>query len=95
MSKITQAALRKYLMTKKRISELEAQLKETEQTLTEQLKKGASVQDGVLTAFLKIWERRNVSWKDVVERELGEDYCTRVLGGTRPETYTKLVVESV
>jgi hypothetical protein len=33
-----------------------------------------------------------VSWKSVVERELGEDYAKRVLAATKPDTYTHLVV---
>jgi hypothetical protein len=33
-----------------------------------------------------------VSWKSVVERELGEDYAKRVPAATKPDTYTHLVV---
>jgi hypothetical protein len=94
-TKITQSTLSKVLLAKKRIAELEAEVKAGEEQILAALTEGASVQDGVLTAYIKSWERRSPSWKAVVERELGEQYAARVLAATKPDTYTKLVVEAV
>lgn len=95
MAKITQSTLSKILLAKKRIAELEAEVKAGEEEILAALKDGATVQDGVLTTFIKTWQRRSPSWKSVVERELGENYAVRVLAGTRPQTYTALVIEAV
>jgi hypothetical protein len=94
MAKINQSMLSKVLLAKKRIAELEAEVKAGEDQILAALKDGATVQDGVLTAYIKTWERRSPSWKTVVERELGEQYAARVLAGTKPQTYTSLVVEA-
>src|SRR5262245_56267885 len=90
---ITQASLRKLLLARKRVAGLEASIKRAEGQLLEQLKAGATVQDGLLAAYVKTWERRSPAWKAIVERELGEDYAARVLSATKPDTFTKLAVE--
>jgi hypothetical protein len=76
------------------IARLEEELKAAETTVLEALKAGAAVAAGLLTARLKTWERRSPQWKAVVERELGAEYAARVLARTRPDSYTKLVVEA-
>jgi hypothetical protein len=94
-NKISQTTLSKVLLAKKRIAELEAEVKAGEEEILTALKDGAMVQDGVLTSYIKSWERRSPSWKSVVERELGKDYATRVLAATKPDTYTSLIIEAV
>jgi hypothetical protein len=93
--RIAQKTLAAYLRKKAKVAELEKQLKATEETLLAELKAGANVQDGLLTARIKEWERRSPSWKSVVERELGADYAARVLAGTRPDKFQSLVVELI
>ena len=93
MKKITQQKLAAYLNAKSEIEALERKLKATEEQLFAALKSGAVCQDGLLTARIKVWERRSPAWKAVVERELGEDYAARVLAGTRPDQFEKLMVE--
>ena len=95
MAKISQSTLSKILLKKKRIAELEAEVKASEEQILVALKDGVAVQRGVLATYIKTWERRSPSWKGVVERELGEDYAARVLAGTKAQTYTSLVIEAV
>lgn len=96
MSKrISEGTLASILRRRKKIEDLQTELGKMEDALTDELKTGAAVAPGILTAYIKEWTRRNVSWKEVVVREKGQDYADRVLAATRPETYSKLVVESV
>ena len=74
------------------IEQLEVQLGEAQTDVKSALEAGAEVEQGLLQAFLKITERRNVSWKDIVERELGDTYAKRVLAATKPDKYSNLVV---
>jgi hypothetical protein len=92
---ISQRTLRDYLLAKKKLEALSEKLKATEQELQAALNAGATVASGVLTAYMNTWERRDVAWKAVVERELGEGYATRVLAATTPSKHSELVVESV
>jgi indole-3-glycerol phosphate synthase len=91
--KITQQKLASYLKRKQKLTELQKEIKATEETLLAELNAGVAVQPGLLVARIKEWERRSPSWKTVVERELGEEYAARVLAGTRPDKFTSLVVE--
>ncbi len=93
--RITQATLAAILRRRKKISDLQADLEELEAALLSDLKEGFEVAPGILAARVKEWERRNVAWKEIVVREKGQEYADRVLAATRPETYTKLVVEAV
>ncbi len=93
--KITQRDLTAYLLLKKQSDDLAANLKAAEKELQTALDSGATVEDGVLRCFTKTWERRSVAWKEICERELGVEYVSRVFNATRPETYSKVVVESV
>jgi hypothetical protein len=89
---IPQQNLADVLELRQEIESLESELKTAEQAVRDQLEAGASVEDGLLRAFLKTTERRNIAWKFVVERELGADYAKRVLAATKPDTFTSLVI---
>ena len=91
---VTQDELCLLLSLRARVRELEEQIQTEEQSLKSRLEAGASVEPGLLRAFLKIVERRSVAWKAVVERELGQDYARRVLAATKPDVFTHLVVEA-
>lgn len=90
---ILQADLTHIIELRRSISDLEADLEAAETAVQNQLEAGAPVETGLFRAYLKSSERRNVSWKAVVERELGEAYAKRVLAATHPDTSTHLVVE--
>lgn len=77
---------------KDRVKQIEQQIAAAEESIEARLECGAAVETGLLKAFLKTTERRNVAWKSVVERELGEDYAKRVLAATKPDKYTNLIV---
>ena len=91
--KITQRTLAYIIQRRREIEQAEQELKRLEDKLLADLKAGAAVATGLLVARVKEWERRSPTWKAVVERELGEDYAARVLAGTRPDKFEKLVVE--
>jgi hypothetical protein len=93
--KITQATLRRITLQRKRITDLEAEVKAAEAEVTAALKADAQVAPGVLTAYLKVWERRNIAWKQIVVREKGEEFADRVFNATKPDKYESLVVEAV
>ena len=89
---VSQDRLAEIITLRQQIEQLEAQLGEAHTDVQSALEAGAAVEPGLFRASLKITERRNVSWKSVVERELGEDYATRVLSATKPDKYTHLIV---
>jgi hypothetical protein len=91
---VAQTHLSNILELRREIEILEAQVQAAENEVRAALESGAPVEPGLLRAFLKTIERRSVAWKAVCERELGEDYCRRVLTATRPDTFTRLVVEA-
>ncbi|HEY2119590.1 MAG TPA: hypothetical protein VGH37_10440 [Candidatus Acidoferrum sp.] len=91
--RISQQKLASILKQRKRIEDLEASLKEAEGQLLADLKSGATVQAGLFVASVKTWERRNVAWKEILVREKGQPYADKVLAGTKPESYEKLVVD--
>lgn len=92
VEKIPQPKLAHIVDLRRSIQELQAELEQVEGEVQAALESGAPVEPGVLRAFLKECERRCVPWKQVVERELGEEYAKRVLAATRPERYVHLVV---
>jgi hypothetical protein len=92
--KITQKSLASILRARKKIADAQAKLDVVEAALEADLRGGAVVQAGLLVAFIKEWSRRNISWKDVCVRQLGDEYCDRVLAATKAENYSKLVVEA-
>ena len=91
---ILQGDLAYILELRRSISDLEERLEAAETAVRNQLEAGAPVEAGLFRALLKTSERRNVSWKAVVERELGEAYAIRVLAATKPDSVTRLVVEA-
>jgi hypothetical protein len=91
---IMQADLSRILSMRQQIEAIEEQLNEAETSVRVALESGADVEAGLFRASLKTTERRNVAWKSVVERELGEDYSRRVLAATKPDSYTTLVVSA-
>lgn len=91
---VTQDKLTHFKALTQRIEALEAESKQIEAEIRASLESGAAVEPGIFRAFLKTTERRNVSWKEVVERELGEGYAKRVLAATKPDPTTRLIVEA-
>jgi hypothetical protein len=91
---IQQDRLAEILSLRQSIEQLEAELRAAEDAVRAVLEAGQEVEPGILRAYLKTVERRSVPWKQVCERELGEDYCKRVLGATKPDTFTNLVVSA-
>lgn len=90
--RVTQDRLAEIIMLRQQIESLEKQLGEAQTDVKAALESGAEIEPGIFRASLKITERTNVSWKSVVERELGDDYTRRVLAATKPDKYTHLVV---
>jgi hypothetical protein len=89
---VCQAELAHVLELRRQRDAIDERLTEAEQAIRSALEAGATVQPGILSARLKITQRRNVAWKVVCERELGEEYCRRVLAATHPDSYTSLIV---
>ena len=73
---------------------LDEQIGEAEAMVRATLESGATVQQGVFSAYLKTTERRSVAWKSIVERELGEQYAVRVLAATKADKFTSLVISA-
>ena|SRR5258708_5265655 len=90
--RISQEHLTRIIELRRQIGLLESSLTVAESEVKLALEAGAEVEAGLFRASLKLTKRRNVSWKNVVERELGDDYAARVLSATRPDTYTSLEV---
>jgi hypothetical protein len=91
--KITQSVLAQIAKKKALIEQLQEQVEISEATVLEQLKAGAPVVPGLLTARVKSWEQRSVAWKEVCVRELGKEYVDRVFNATKPSQYERLLVE--
>lgn len=92
LPEVTQLEIAALLSLRNRVRQLTEQIEAAETSLRARLEAGVSVEIGTLRAYLKPGERRSVSWKSVVERELGEGYATRVLAATRPDKFVTLVV---
>lgn len=91
-ARISQEELAHVLEIRRQREALDERLKEAETALRGALEAGVQVEPGIFHAHLKTVERRSVAWKAVVERELGQDYATRVLAATKPDTFTSLVI---
>jgi hypothetical protein len=91
---LTQLELTALLSLKNRAEQLQSQIDEAEKNVQARLEAGAAVEAGLLKAYLKTTQRRNVSWKEVCERRLGASYCNRVLAATHPTPSTHLVVSA-
>lgn len=91
--KITQKSLRSVVKLQAQLAALSEKLKSAEASVFDALKGGAEVQSGLLSAHIKTFERRNVAWKKIVEREKGEEFAARILAATHADKYENLVVE--
>ncbi|HET6143865.1 MAG TPA: hypothetical protein VFE02_10170 [Candidatus Acidoferrales bacterium] len=89
---VTQDKLALIITLRHEIEQLEQQLGEAQTDVKSALESGAEVEAGLFRASLKTSSRTNVAWKSVCERELGEDYITRVLAATKPDKYVHLIV---
>ena len=89
---ITQFDLARYVTMANQIDALKREQADLESQLITSLDSGCKVEPGSHTAKLRTTERRNVSWKSVVERLKGAGYVQQVLSHTKPKTFTKLVV---
>jgi hypothetical protein len=89
---ISQKDLAEVIRLRQSIEVMGKTLKDLEARTMAALEAGAGVEPGMLRAAIKMFERRNVSWKDVVLRECGEAFVTRVLAATKPDQYSKLEV---
>ena len=89
---ISQFQLARFAKIANQIDALKAEQLALEQSLTTALANGFKVESGTHTASLKTTERRNVSWRGVVERLKGSGYVRQVLSHTKPKTFTKLIV---
>ena len=99
LEEITQIELTALLSLRGRLSRIEAQVEEAEQSIKSRLEAGASLECGDHTAELKENFRSNVAWKAVVVRLAnrlkmdGTAYCARVLNSTKPTRTVSLVIE--
>ena len=91
-NRISQFTLARFVKLANQLDALKAEQLALEQSLTTALAKGFQVESGTHTASLKTTERRNVSWRGVVERIKGSGYVKQVLSATKPKSYTKLIV---
>jgi hypothetical protein len=99
--KISQATLAEIVERRKQIADAEEQLKALEEKLTADLKSGATVALGLLTAELKQIERRNVAWRQAFEEQIskrdgdgkGKELADRILAATKPQVYESLSVK--
>ncbi len=91
-NQISQFTLARFVKLSNQIADLKAEQADFEYALTAALGNGAEVERGIHVANLKTTERRNVSWRGVVERLKGSGYVRQVLSATKPKTFTKLIV---
>ncbi|MDA2937174.1 hypothetical protein MYX75_02795 [Acidobacteria bacterium AH-259-A15] len=89
---VTQFEMARFVRLSNELDALKREQSELEQQLKAALQDGARVEAGEHTATLRSFEKRAVSWKDVVIRLKGAGYASNVLSHTKPKTYFKLVV---
>ena len=92
---ITQLELRSYRAKENLIKDLQAELKVQASDVEAALDAGAVVEFGPHTAeFETVTGRRSVSWKGIVEREMGKGYAANVFKHTKPaDDKRKLVIK--
>jgi hypothetical protein len=88
---ITQQELTTFLSLRGRLSQLESQVEEAEQSIKSRLEAGATLEPGDHVAELKESFRRNVAWKEVAVRLAnklyygkGAGYVAGILHRTKP-----------
>ena len=89
---ISQFQLARYVALLNQIEALKEEQQELKEELTGALSHGVQIEPGTHTARLSCYERRNVSWKDVVIRSKGAEFADSILATTEPTNYTKLIV---
>lgn len=89
---VSQLELESIARMKRDIELAEVAVKDAEARVMGALQSGAMIEPGVRVAEIKLSERRNVSWKDVVIRLKGDGYVSQVLSHTKPDVSTRLVV---
>jgi len=100
---IKQTTLAALLRKRAKADALKKEIETTEEAILQALKNGATVQAGVVTAEIKSFERRTVSWKPVFIREIdkrdgdgkGEELANRIHSATQPTVYENLNVKLV
>lgn len=91
---ISQGLLAGLMALRRQREALDAQIQAAEADIRASLEAGADVEPGTFRAFLKQTERRNVAWREVVERLKGAGYCENVLAHTKPSVSVRLIVEA-
>lgn len=98
-SKITQAQLQSFYESQHKIKEFKSKLKEIEEShkkseniLIRLLETNTPIEDGLLTAIIKITSRTNVAWKEKFIEILGENTATKIQETTVPTTYKSIEV---
>jgi hypothetical protein len=91
--KITQNILKDYWELGKLADKIDAALKERKEAIVQALQAGLPVEEGTLTATLADNSKRNVSWKDELEKVVGAAKVNAILESTEPTVYApKLIV---
>jgi hypothetical protein len=98
---IHQTTLEALLRKRAEVAKLTAEIEETEAEILAKLKDGATIQQGMVCARIKSFERRNVSWKEkfisfvdeVRGKNEGKAMADRIHSSTAPSKYESLVVE--
>ena len=89
---ISQFQLARYVALQNQIEALKEEQQELTEELTGALSHGARIEPGTHTARLAYYQRRNISWKDVVIRFKGAEFADAILATAEPTNYTKLIV---
>lgn len=93
MQEVTQKRMARYTTLENKIEKLKAEFYQLKNELILDIDAGAVPEAGARTAKITQVERRSVAWKDIVVRELGDSYAKRVLAGTKPTFFFKLLVK--
>lgn len=92
MKKITQKDLRNFTVLENKIAEITTEFRDVRDEIITKLAAGMKIETGDRTASIKLVERRNVSWRQVVIRIKSLGYVNRILAATKPSTFFKLEV---
>ena len=100
---IYQTSLQALLRKKQQLAELSEEIDGIESAILTDLKAGASVQKGIVTAYVKSYERVNVQWKEKFTAFVdetrgsgeGAKLAERIRSATPPTQYESLAVKIV
>lgn len=97
--RVEQSTLKEIVDAELEIEGLEGRLKEKRKELMGlqelvriHLDKGTPIEKGAFGARVDVTQRRNISWKDVFAARNGVESVERVIEGTEPTAYPKVVV---